>query len=697
MKKDFSTIPANKVITNNSDELVKFDLRDIIFQVQIVIEPHSSIVVTAKSSDGLAILYKKADELGLVVTDSEVPPTPEEPVEVSDIDSLNKAIAENKKEIVLTNNITVSGGKLVLGKTKHFKGNGNTITFDTVGQNLVSTNSGCVIENVVINNTAADENWSSTYGIQCYNGEYTVKDCTVSGCNAGILANSANVTLEGNINVSNNAFGGIEVSKGKAGTVEPVLNINGATITNTTEAYGKPTIWIDGQGTVNGAEAMFANSEVKEGQIQYYLVEENSTPDGILVNGVVYNTLSSAINAIPDNTETEVTLYKDEIVTSSVEIPTGKKVVLDLNGHTISGSDFSANGRILTNKGELTITGDGTITGEALGTKGTGAINNEGTLTVESGTFKGGQEANGACVNNKTGATMTVNGGTFNGCPRGIQNLATLTINDGTFIGSDTYSGNEGNGVMCGPSSNTTVKGGTFIGHMNGISVMDNAEATLKIEGGTFKTDGYENSGAIYNGLGNTITIDNCQAITEGNSGCTFVNKGIATVNGGTFQGDNTNAQVYTVDSGQGASSKASIELGQNVSAYGTFGALRVTSGTANVKGGTYTVNADENSTPYYALYVSSSSGETHVTVEDGTFNSDNVCVRCGEKLYSKNCDITINGGTFISPEGIECVAQETPGSVTIKGGTYSSDIENFIPEGYVVNEVEGKFVVSAT
>lgn len=278
MKKDFSKIPANKVITNNSDELVKFDLRDIIFQVQMAIEPHSSIVVTAKSSEGLALLYKKADELGLVVTDDEVPPTPEEPVEVADEEGLKNAIASGAESVKLTSNITVPSGKLDITGVKEFNGNGKTITFNTTGQNLVSTTDGTVIENVVVDNTVATEDWSSTYCMQVYNGTYTIRNCTLKGGNAGLLVNGANATLDGTIDISGNKFGGIEVSKGAASGLEnSTLNVNGATLVNTTEAYGKPTIWTDGEGnTVNGVEAMFANSEVKPNQVQYYLVEANS-------------------------------------------------------------------------------------------------------------------------------------------------------------------------------------------------------------------------------------------------------------------------------------------------------------------------------------------------------------------------------------------------------------------------------------
>ena len=693
MIKDYSDVPVKVTLKNINENKVKFNLRDNWKEVPVELESNEEIVILVETSEAWALLIHKAEEMNLELTTEDVTYT-----EVSTEEDLKSAISNGEELVKLSDNITVPEGNLDITGVRYFDGNNKTITFETTGQNFVAMKD-ATIENVNVENTADTEEWNSTNGIQCYDGTYTLKNCKVSGCNVGIMVNASTVTLQGTIDVSGNTFGGINVSKGKE-VDHPlnngVLNINGAKLINTTEAYAKPTIYTEGEGqVVNGAEAMFTNSEIKEGQVQYYLVESNAEPSEILVNGVQYTTLLDAINAVPDNTETIMTLYKDIVLDGeAVEIPSNKNIVLNLNEHTITGENFSANSRVLTNKGILTVNGEGEISTTNLGSKGTGAINNEGQLTINSGTFSGGVGANGAAVNNKAGATMTVNEGTFNGCPRGIQNLATLTINNGTFIGSDTYSGNEGNAVICGPSSSTTIKGGTFTGHLNGISVMDNAKATVKIEDGVFKSDGSENSGAIYNGLGNTITIDNCQAITDGDSGCTFVNKGIATVNGGTFQGENSNSQTYTVDSGQGASSKATIELGDKVNVTGTFGALRVTSGTATVKGGTYTVS-ESDGTPYYALYMSSASGNVTVDVENGTFTSPNNAVRCGESLYTKKCNLNISGGTFTSPTSVNAVVQEDPGVVTITGGTYSSNIETFVEEGYEVNEVEGKYVVN--
>lgn len=100
----------------------------------------------------------------------------------------------------------------------------------------------------------------------------------MTGGNAGILCNSAELTLGSNINVSGNAFGGIEVSKGKNEQLRDSNLIVKKKIINTTEAYGKPTVWIDGSNaTVDDSTGMFSSDSVKEGQIQYYLNNENLT------------------------------------------------------------------------------------------------------------------------------------------------------------------------------------------------------------------------------------------------------------------------------------------------------------------------------------------------------------------------------------------------------------------------------------
>ena len=159
-------------------------------------------------------------------------------------------------------------------------GNGNTVTYTSTGKafNLLSDST---VEDITIVSTADNTNWNQSYGLQFYNGSgtSTVKNVKLSGNNAGILVNSTTVNLEGTIDVSGNTFGGIEVGKGVAeGLHAGTLNINNAKLINTTETYGKPTIWVDGKsadiGIVNGADKLF---KVETGtQIHYYIYEENT-------------------------------------------------------------------------------------------------------------------------------------------------------------------------------------------------------------------------------------------------------------------------------------------------------------------------------------------------------------------------------------------------------------------------------------
>lgn len=660
--------------------------------------------------------------------------TPDESMSVDSIESgaetyvnnpnFGKAIIEDAEDVAaaledpdikeMTLNAPIATtSEIQINKPMTIDGAGNTVTKSEPGKAFTMT-ADSTIEDITVENTADNTEWNSSYGVQFYTGEHTVKDSKFTGGNAGIIANSATVNLEGTIDVSGNTFGGIEVcrsqteAKAKAASNAAlpagVLNINGATIVNTTEEYGKPTIWIDGNtdedGIVNGAEG-FTMVEVPHGdyyQKHFYLNEVNSKP--IIVGDKSYGTLDDAIAAVPNNTQTTVKLQADITVPyGSVEIPSGKKITLDLDGHTIKSSGFK--GRPIINRGDLVVTGNGTITSEDCGSNGTGCITNYGTLKIESGTFKGGQEANGMCISNAAGGTCTIEDGEFIGCPRAVQNLGTLVVNGGYLVGSDSYSGNEGNAIVSAQGATTTITDGTFTGHMNAVSNIDNGGGCkLTVSGGTFTTDGSSGSGAFYNGTGNTITIENCQASTSGNSGSTLANRGTAIIHGGTFIGDNCSKQCYTVDSGQTSTPGASMELGENVVITGTFGALRAVSGSMTVKGGSYkVVDCDNHSgSDFYALYVASENGAVTVNIEDGTFESlSNDCVRVGNEGFDQAAVVNISGGSFTAPSGKEAVKVAGTGSASLTGGTYSSNVEGLVADNYQVNEVEGKFEVVAT
>ena len=172
-----------------------------------------------------------------------------------------------------------------------------------------------------------------------------------------------------------------------------------------------------------------------------------------------YSTLQEAINAAGD--AAVVTLLDN--VTEDVTIGSGKNIVLDLGGKTLTNTN--AGKATLSVAGTATVK-NGTITGGtsyyniAVGTKtapggnltlenitatagndGSSMIDNWGTLTIQSGTYTGGLDV----VKNEPGATLTINDGGFtlnyavsSNYTGVVLNYGTVTINGGTFTQSAT-------------------------------------------------------------------------------------------------------------------------------------------------------------------------------------------------------------------------------------------------------------------
>ena len=302
-----SVSPEKKIITRGED-------------VTLSITPNSGFAVDTIVTEDTT--YVNNPNYGTVIADS--------------AEAIEEA-ATNPDITTLAINAPISTtANVQFDKPMTIEGNGNTVTQETTGKTFTMTQDSTV-SNIEIESTADNTDWHSSYALQFYTGEHTVSNVKLSGGNAGIIVNSSTVSLEGTIDVSNNTFGGIEVSKGSAeGLTAGVLNINGATLVNTTEAYGKPTIWIDGntdeEGIVNGAEAL-TMVEVPHGettQKQFYLNAENSNK--FSVNGVAYATIEEAI-AAADGATIKVNADMDAGFTMAA----GTHADIDGNGHTLHG------------------------------------------------------------------------------------------------------------------------------------------------------------------------------------------------------------------------------------------------------------------------------------------------------------------------------------------------------------------------
>lgn len=205
------------------------------------------------------------------------------------------------------------------------------------------------------------------------------------------------------------------------------------------------------------------------------VIEE--TVEGVAeVNGVVYNTIAEAIEAI--EVEGTIVLINDFTPVEAITIPTGKTITLNLNGKTIKQelAQTKAYNMIVVN-GTLiidTVNGGSIIYSDI--TEYTAPINyvsnvivNNGTLIIKNGTIKN--------MSNRTVAEQ--------GYPHAIDTNGKLVI-EGGYISNANYSAMR---IWCTEDANTEVliKGGTFVNCIDFQTVSQKPNAgSLIIEDGIF-------------------------------------------------------------------------------------------------------------------------------------------------------------------------------------------------------------------
>ena len=214
--------------------------------------------------------------------------------------------------------------------------------------------------------------------------------------------------------------------------------------------------------------------------------------------GANYNTLANAISSA-DSGDT-VTLLKD--TKEDITIPAGKIITLDLNGNKLT----NVSGHTITNNGTLFVTGNGTVDNIAHGKSA--LYNNTGaTATLNGGTFTRSAEAGTASHDSANGnswytvknyGAMTINSNTTitntgshssaiangwydaskagsNGEPTCIAD-AVLTINGGNISGGKITVKNDDYGML-------SITGGSISQPLNGLYCIYNANVTA-ISGG---------------------------------------------------------------------------------------------------------------------------------------------------------------------------------------------------------------------
>ena len=340
---------------------------------------------------------------------------------------------------VTINNCTASGTMMhslaqLTGTT------GGTITNCTVtgSESFVNVSGGTGDFTISGNTFTSDENASAGYGIR-ENGSstavITLTDNNFTAANAVLLGKTTAVTA-GTINVESGIYTGV-ISKTEAATGKIVVS-GGYFSEEVAQDY-----IVEGKVCVSATD--------KPG---YFTIGD---PTYVAQIGETkYTNLAKAVEAVTAGTETTIVMIDDETIVgdAGVTIPSGKNVVLDLNGKTVKGIvQNPTSAQTILNKGTLTITDnsdekDGTITNEVsdenAGSPGNGknwfsnVITNNGTLTVNAGNISN-TGTGGACyaIDNITNGTictpvLNIAGGNISAKKVAVRMFCNSTTNDNT-------------------------------------------------------------------------------------------------------------------------------------------------------------------------------------------------------------------------------------------------------------------------
>ena len=194
-----------------------------------------------------------ASDTGVITVTDNAPV--DESKHVTNIDELNAALAdETVTSITLDNNIEIPAN-FAISRAVTIDGDGNGFTFENalgttegVGDDgLRVAADGVTLKNLTVT-VASAEDWQGNYAIQVHDAVgVTLENVTATGGDAGILVNGSSVIVDGTVDVSDNEFGGIEVSRGADLERAGQLTING-NIVMVNEEYTRPAVWSINRG-----------------------------------------------------------------------------------------------------------------------------------------------------------------------------------------------------------------------------------------------------------------------------------------------------------------------------------------------------------------------------------------------------------------------------------------------------------------
>ncbi len=450
-----------------------------------------------------------------------------------------------------------------------------------------------------------------------------------------------------------------------------------------------------------------------------YGIQTLADGDVTLISGSTETSYSSIANALSDASEGD-TIRMNANISESISVDSGKKVTLDLNGHTLSKGSKST---VITLEGgslTLTDTSDektGTVTGGSASDGAGVELNSAGSEFIMYGGTITKNTASGSATKVGGGGvdvhygTFTMYGGTI------TENYANsgygggvLVLENGTFVMED--------GAI---TNNTAAHGAGVTAYgvftMNGGTISGNEVSSSSVSGGGVLVYGNSSiEGYQFTMTGGEISEN--KATQTGGGICLADTSGYgvkALISGGTVKGN-------TVTSGNGygggihiqANSSLTIsgdaEISGNTSLYGggiyCLGSVTMESGsisentqTSNndpggggvvLDGGTFTMNGGEiskNESTYSGAGVYAK-GSSTFTLNGGSV-SNNICHYDGGGFCLVNTAALVMNGGYITGNtagygaGVQFCST---GTFTMTGGEISGNIADTIGGGMELN-----------
>lgn len=305
----------------------------------------------------------------------------------------------------------------------------------------------------------------------------TVKNGAISNNDYVFVLGSSDKTTAGNLTIESGKYHGAttvaSVTKGTLTILGGEFSVDPYKVDGQEDNYnyllncydesyrnGEATIVIKG-GTFNKFNP--ANNAAEGANTNFvangYTIKDNNDDTYSVVaceakiDEVYYATLKDAFAAAQDGDT--ITLVIDANLNEMIVIT--KKITLDLNGKTVTGTDTTEkNFSLIDNRGELVVTGNGKMTLTATVNSGWGrysaviANNPGGKLIIENGTFEhlGGTDMAYGIDNLTNGkgtyAETIINGGTIKSTYRAVRQFLNgveadniLTVNAGTIEGAN--------------------------------------------------------------------------------------------------------------------------------------------------------------------------------------------------------------------------------------------------------------------